>query len=270
MALDLGKLVKAVRGADLIVTPQYNRYLIRHPETFPVRQDIAQQLIELMAVPPRDRSRSFSCSSAGKCKRMQVFDYLGILAGKDVSIEPQLARIFANGTWSHMRTQAALLQAGIVHTIEYTLFWRRRRCRGSIDAVGQVPDDHSKVHWRGKEYLVEFKTANSYGYRATVDEGPMRYVKQAARYALLSGIELMVILVENKDNQELHEWVIEPSASDLAEQEAELDALNLAVDTKTLPKMLPECAKQTGQTFRQCPYGGKMGACVKAGAWPTV
>lgn len=270
MALDLGKLVRSVRGADLIVSPQYNRYLLRNPECFPVRPDIAQRIYDLITTPPRNRSRSFSSSSAGTCHRRQVFDFLGVTTGKDVAVEPQLARIFANGTWSHMRTQVALLQAGILDNIEVSLTWPKKRARGSVDGVGTVPGDHPKLQWRDKEFLLEFKTANPFGYRNTVNEGPGKYRKQAARYALMGGYELIVIIVEDKANQELTEWVLEPTASELSEQRQELDDLNAAVDTKTLPPMLPECAKQTGEVFRKCPYGGKGGTCVRAGAWPTL
>lgn len=267
MALDLGRLIKSVRGADLIVKPQYEIYLLRNPETFPVREDIAEKLKQLMTTPPRDRSASFSSSSAGACVRRQVFDYVGVSAGKDVAIEPQLARIFANGTWSHMRTQAALWEADIIHTIEMTLHWRRLRARGSIDGVGTVPETHSKMHWRGKEYPLEFKTANSHGFRAKVDAGPWAYRPQTARYCLMGGFDLASIVMENKDNQELHEWVIEPTDEELLEQQRELEVLNESVDRKVLPKMLPECTKQSGETFRRCPYGGKNGTCVRSGAW---
>lgn len=270
MALDLGRLVKAVRGADLIVKPQYERYLMRNPETFPVPEEIAKIIYGLMVTPPRNRSRSFSSSAAGHCHRKQVFDFLGVTVGKDVAIEPQLARIFANGTWSHMRTQVALLAAGIIDSIEVSLTWPNKRARGSVDGVGTVPSDHSKLQWRGKEFLIEFKTSNSFGFRSAIDAGPDRYRQQAARYALMGGYELIVILMENKDNQELHEWVIEPTQEELEEQRQELTDLNWSVDNKTMPMVLPECAKGTGERFRKCPYGGKNSACLRTGQWPSV
>lgn len=269
MALDLGKLLKAVRQSDLIITPAYNRYLLSNPECFPLRKDIAKKVLELMTTPPRDRSRSFSCSAAGQCVRKQTFDYLGVSDGKDVVIESQLARIFGNGTYNHLRTQAALWQAGIIYEIERTLRWPRMRSRGSVDGVGAVALNHPKTHWRGKDFGLEFKTANSNVFRKLKEDGPDKYAPQVNRYFLLSGWELFVILVENKDNQELLEWVLEPDPSALSEQEEELRILNEAVDTKTLPPLLLECQKMTGETFRQCPYGGKTGACVRSGAWPV-
>ncbi len=270
MGVNLGNFLRAVKQADLIVSPTLNRWLLSNPETLPVRDDIAKRVLQLIKTPPRDRTRSFSCSAAGQCHRKQVFDYLGTKTGKDVLVEPQLARIFANGTWNHLRTQVALLASGIATDIEIVLNWRKMRCKGSVDAVGVVPDTHPKTNWRNKEFGIEFKTANSNVFRMLRDAGPYKYRQQVARYLLLSGWELFVILVENKDNQELLEWVIEPEPSELSAQEAELRALNKAVDTKMMPPMLPECARMTGKAFRDCPYGGRTGACVQTRSWPDL
>jgi hypothetical protein len=269
--IDLGNLVRAVQSADLIVKPRYERWLRQNPETFPLDPEIADIMWQLMTTPPRDRSRSFSCSAAGQCQRKQVFDFLGITAGKDTIIEPNLARIFANGTWSHMRTQATLLRAGILDSIEVTLRSPRLLQRGSVDGVGHVWEQHAKTHWRGRKYMLEFKTANSYAFRNSVNEGPSKYEQQTARYAFLGGFDLVVILMENKDNQELHEWVLEPTDELLDAQAKEVATLKRSVEREQLPKMLPECAMRKGPLYRrECPYGAETGACVRAGAWPTL
>jgi hypothetical protein len=271
MALDLGKLMKAVAVSDLIVKPQYERWLLRNPEQFPIPKEIVDQLVVLMTTPPRDRTRSFSSSSAGQCLRKQLLDYLGTVAGKDTVIEPQLARIFQNGTWGHMRTQVNLLMAGIIEEIEVPMRWPKKRTKGSIDGRGVVPDNHPKTHWRGLEFGLEFKTAMSFAYKLNIEEGPGKYLDQVSRYLLVSGLDLFVILMENKDNQELHEWVIEPDPKAINDQKVELNILNKHVDDKTLPDRLPDCQMKKGPVFNGCPYGGKNGACHRLGlTWPTV
>src|SRR4051812_12351114 len=116
--LDLKHLVKSIQRADQIITPRYERWLLRD-QALPIPAHIADRLYELMTKPPRKRSGSFSASSAGACKRAQIYAFLGVPQHQQYG--HQLMAIFNNGTWAHMRLQAAHLMAEIIQDIELPL-----------------------------------------------------------------------------------------------------------------------------------------------------
>lgn len=265
--LKLGSLIRAVKSRDLVVTPRLNVWLLGHPEltlsdaTLKRLHDAIEGIRN-----PRDRSDSFGSSSAGSCLRAQVFEYLGTDQG---GIDPKLQQIYNDGKFRHLRWQATLLEAGILDDIEVPLAWPDRRSVGTMDGVGTVPTDHPREEWRHLEFGFELKGANTFTYKTIVAEGPLRYLSQVHRYFLSGGYDLFAIVVEDKNSQDWTEWVIEPDPELLVEQRAELDVLNRAVDTETLPSMLVTCRKQVGEVFRNCSFGGRHGPCVAATRWPV-
>jgi hypothetical protein len=156
--------------------------------------------------------------------------------------------------------------------MEFPLVWDAKRSRGTVDGVGIVPIDHARASWQGKEFGLELKGVNPYHYRAAVDSNQpiASHLLQVDRYFLSGGMDLFVIIYENKGTQEWHEWVIEPDPARLDAQRLELAELNIAIDTKTLHPMLTGCKAASGKTWEECPYGGRNGPCARAGAWPTI
>lgn len=267
MPLNLGQLVRAVRQADLIVTPRLTVYLMRKND-HTVSEEVAKKLFDQMVKPGRNRDGSFSSSAAGTCLRRQELAFLGLTP--DRTIDPNLMMRFSNGAWAHMRIQALLLDAGILSEIEVPLSWPSMRSMGTIDGLGYVPDDHPREMWRGKEWGFEFKTMNSNVFRKTRQEGPKpEHLRQIHRYFLSGGFDLFCLICECKDTQNWFEWVIEPDPVLIQEQQQELRELNDAIDREQLHKVLPQCAKQTGPLWRDCPFGGTTGQCLAAGTWPV-
>lgn len=270
MAIRVGDYIKLADNNDRIVLPQLNRYLIARGDMFPLKETTVDFITRQIATQPRVRSGSFSASSAGRCYRAQELAFLGAPSG-DV-IDPQLQLIFDDGTWRHMRWQATLLDAGILHTAEFGLPWANMRSMGSMDGLGLVPKDHIKPHWRGKEFGFELKGTNQWTFKKSVLDGAKdAHLDQVHRYFLAGGFDLFVILYEDKDTQQTHEWVYEPDKARLKKQRDELDALNGAIDQQKLHPMLPECKRQlkSGE-FGKCAFGGISGACIRAGTWPQL
>lgn len=262
---NMTKVLRAVRQSDLIITPALTRFLLKTPN-FDLDEDIADLIRDLLVKKQRDRSGSFSSSAAGKCGRMQLFQYVGVDPGG--MIDPQLQNIFYDGTWRHLRWQAMLLQAGILTKVETMLDWPAMRSMGSMDGEGVVPDDHPRERWRGLEYGFELKGLNSWGFKA-LNGMKEAHLDQVHRYFLSGGHPLFVIIYENKDNQQWHEWVIEPDPDRLRKQQDELNTLNDAVDHKRLLPMLPECRERKGEDWRNCAYAGRGGICERQGStWP--
>lgn len=250
----------------LIVLPRHLRWLSRHKDEALLpndgREGIGAAILSEMVSTPRERSGSFSASSAGRCERAQVFGYHG---AEGDSPDVGLQSIFNDGKWRHLRWQAMLLQSEILTDIEVPLFWNRKLQRGTMDGQGIVPEDHYVQEWQGQEFGFELKGVNAFQYDGFTKSGPKEeHLDQVAKYFLLSGLGLFSILYENKSTQQAHEWVISRDDPGMAErieaQREEVDSLKRYVDEESLPPQLPECALGKG-AWKTCSYGGKGGVC---------
>lgn len=266
MSINLKKLVRAVQSSDEILTAPVNEYLLVHHDD-PYPDWVVDRIASLLRTVPRVRVGTFSASSAGQCPRAQVLAALG--AAGD-AIDPQLANIFSDGKWRHMRWQAMLLTIGALLEIEYGLRWQPHWAVGTMDGLGVVPDTHPRKEWRGEEFGFELKGVSTFLFANLKDKGPMeKHLDQVHRYFLMSGLRLFVIVYEDKTTQEWKEWVIEADPKRLEAQKKELECLSESASRRQLPPMLPDCAKQKGETFAQCPYGKSGRTCVQARDWPT-
>jgi len=258
------KFQETFRDDDrLIVTPLYDEYLLEHPE-MTVAPDIFERVMRLLLETPRDRSRSFSASSAGFCLRRQELGFLG--APQLPNNSPKGIRIFNNGTMVHLRHQVQLLAAGILDEIEYTV--QRGNTRATLDGLGTA----RRGVYKGMRFIWEDKSAMSFSYAAQDRNGtPHEKIrKQVAMQFYETGYEVASVTVENKDNQEILEFVIERDESEISDAKKELKELQRAIEIQRLHPQLPECVKQnkTGE-FYKCPFGTPDGFCATAGNWPT-
>lgn len=260
------KLRNLMNDPRLIVTPRYKRWLKHHGDEALLPQDgrdgIGGKILEQLLAQPRDRTGSFSASSAGGCERAQVFGYHG---AESEPHDAGLLAIFNDGKWRHIRWQALLLQAGIIDEIEFPLMWKGKQQRGTMDGQGVVPDDHGIEEWRGEMFGFELKGVNAFQYDGFTKSGPKEeHLNQVARYFLLSGLELFSIVYENKSTQACHEWVVsrdDPGMKErIAVQRAEVESLLSYALDGTLPPQLPECAMGKGM-WKKCGYGGNDGVC---------
>lgn len=255
---------KFAQDEDLIVTPRYEKFLLLHPDVL-VDKKTFRKVMREVTKPPRDRSRSFSASSAGYCLRRQELAFVG--AEKNPNLDPRGIRIFNNGTFVHLRWQIGLLSAGIIDDIEYTVTMPKLRARANLDGIGTAVGGR----YDGADFVWEHKGRMSFSYAAQQRAGhpDEKTAKQVSMQMLVSGLELGVVTNENKDTQDISEFVIERKAADIREARKELVELNRAIDAEKLHPMIPECVKQnkTGEFFR-CPFGGIGGACINSGSWP--
>jgi hypothetical protein len=137
------------------------------------------------------------------------------------------------------------------------------RSRGTVDAVGRVPLDHPRDHWRGLEFGVELKGMNEWPFKKMVeaDDQVEKHKGQFGRYFLSGGFDLFIVLYENKNTNTWKEWVFERSDVDLDAVRAELVELNAAVDNHQLHDPLPSCKARMGSHWTACPFNGKGGIC---------
>jgi hypothetical protein len=249
---------------DLIVLPAYERYLTKYPELTENRQAVERVVRELLT-PPRNRSRSFSASSAGYCLRRQELAFLGVK--QNPMNNPRLARIFGNGTMVHLRWQIGLLSARIVDDIEYTVTSNSGLARATLDGIGVAMEGN----YKGARFVWEHKGRMSFSFLSQTRKGEPddKTFSQVKFQFLQTGYDIAAVTNENKDTQEVDEFVIERTDEMVADAKKELRELILAVDKQRLHPMLPECQRQlkSGE-FMKCPFGTTAGACLHTGSWP--
>lgn len=252
---DSGKVMEG----DKIISPYLDEFLVNWDGTLPTH--VANRIRDLLAEPQRDRSGSFSASSAGFCKRRQEFSFLGVKPPG--IIDPKLAMIFLNGRWVHMRWQATLMTAGILDNIEVTVKKPSLRARCTLDGVGTALGGH----FRGTDFGFELKGRNLFTWGSQRMDGPDdKTRKQVDFMFMLTGLEAFVILNESKNDQSKSEWVYVRDEERLREAKLELDELNKAIEIGRLHPMLPECRQGRGE-FKKCPFGGSQGPCLNTGSW---
>jgi len=250
---------------SVIVSAAYDEYLLKNPDVV-ARPEIFEKVMREILNKPRDRSRSFSASSAGYCMRRQELAFLG--QRQKPNLEPRGIRIFNNGTFVHLRWQIGLLSAGIIDDIEFLVTMPKLRARASLDGLGTAVGGR----WGGADFGWEHKGRMSFSWAAQDRAGApdVKTGKQVDMQMLLTGFDVWSVTNENKDTQEVSEFVIQRDESRIKDARNELVELNAAIDKQRLHPMLPECVKQnkTGEFFK-CPFGGVGGACINSGSWPN-
>lgn len=266
--MSLANTVRAGVRKDTIVKKRYERWLLEHGDD-PIPDWVAQRIAQQMSKPPRVRQGTFSASSAGSCLRAQELSFLGYQPTILQTPTPQLMNVFNDGKWRHLRHQANLLASGIITDMEYPLDWPRRRAFGTMDGFGFVPDNHPIERWRDEPFGLELKGVNPFQYpRQSRQEDPIeKYLRQIARYVLMRGMKLFVVLNENKGTNELREWVIEVDQKMVDESDEELRLLNKAVDQRRLHPLLASCKLRMGKTWEDCQFSGRQGTCEKTKRW---
>lgn len=248
-----------LKDPDSIVIPAIGKWAMSNPEMQWSDKTWARVLEELRR-PPAIRSGRFSPSSAGRCHRRQVFAYLG--AGGSTYINPNLARIFQNGTWLHRAYQGNGLEAGVFKDIEVLVDYPKFYQAGRVDAIGLVPEDHPRVEWRGLSFGCEIKGYNSFYYGR--HESPRDNMPQVARYEILADFDLWSVVWDNKNTQVPKEWVFTREELEVYrdKNEEEMRSLQQSVNKKILPPLLPGAKEGINAECKDCPYSGRAGVCM--------
>jgi hypothetical protein len=266
--MSLRETLRVMNAPNTIITSDYRRWLRKHHDD-PYPDWVVELIRAELAKGGRDRSGSFSGSSAGSCMRAQEFEFLGVSPPMERQADTDLISIYDDGRWRHLRWQANLLTSRILSRIEFPLDWPAKRSKGSMDGLGVVKADHANVAWRGLNFGFELKGMNGFQYPRAVKE-PLptpKHMQQIGRYFLSSGVDLFVCIYECKLTQKFHEWVITPDMVDMVEQQQEIDELNAAVDRQQIHPQLKTCAARQGPYWAACGYAGKGGVCETWRDW---
>lgn len=233
--MKLGSVIKITKGQNWLI-PRYEEFLYSQRNS---RSEAARAAEIIDGRTTRDRSLSWSASSAGRCQREQV---LSRMRAPKEPYSVSTMEIFEMGDYVHLKHQVAGLEAGYLTEVEVPVSLPELGVRGTMD--GKCEDGGG----------AEFKSINSYGFGGVSSFGPKEeHLEQVTSYMLASGLKFFRILYENKDNQELKEFRVDLDEDRAEKVLAGWRTMNAHLESGTLPPVLQECMNLEGR-YRQCPY----------------
>jgi len=194
----------------------------------------------------------FYPSSIGFCSRrivMQALDY------ERPELPAKVLRIMENGTYMHERFEAWFEGMGILIAPEVPIKDKDLRISGRTDALIRVPGKDGT----GKIVLVELKSANDKQFNRMMsqDKPKDEHLKQIQLYMHLTGIEDGLILVENKNNQDLWEYWCKYDPIMASELIEKIKMVNSHIDAEILPN------REFDKTSFECRYCDFRNECWK-------
>jgi hypothetical protein len=209
----------------------------------------AERIMELVPCDIDNRGEVIKNSGKGRfrpssihneCDRFLALSYFG---AEQVPFDRRSYSYMSNGTWGHLRWQAAGLSQGFLTDVEYFISSKDFPIWGSMDGR------------KGSEYGFELKTTGSWPYRRVLEQGPsMSHLIQVNAYMLLSGLKKFSIVYENRDSMDFHEFVVEKDDVIVASLKDRLSGILKRVEKKELPGMHHECVDMSGPRFNECQF----------------
>ena len=163
---------------------------------------------------------AFYVTDAGKCPRAVWFGFKKF-PKKDK--DARVMRVFENGDYTHMRIMSSLLSIGAVKAIELAL--ENELVRGRCDGIVVINNE---------PHVLELKSINSFAFKRL--EGPKpEHIKQLMLYLHYFHINNGIFLYENKDTQELKEFMIKYDAKMAESLIQDFQALKHMIEKDILP-----------------------------------
>ena len=238
--------------AGLLVSPKHEAYLERGGDVL-LSPQVAQFVIDQLTGPQRDRRLTWSASGLGSCERQRVFSWLQAPGKQRFTSDTN--NYFIHGTWTHLKWQTMGFDAGWLGQAEVSCSIPEMELTGTVDGILTTGEG-----W-------ELKSINERGFRMVASEGPIeKHLLQIHAYMIATGIRTWSLIYEDKGTQQWREYVIAYDQAMGQEVIDELGRLNGALETKTLPAVLPACSRREGTTYKQCAFRD---ICLETTKWPA-
>lgn len=242
--MSLARRIKTIKKAETLkVTPRIEKFLATNPEGV-VWDDAGFALFREIVERSQgndvaSRANRFGASSRGQCLRRQTFAFLGMPQLRLMT--PELANLFNDGKWRHLRWQMMLVQSGAATHAEWPAVMPRYRVKVSIDALNT-----------DEQFLFELKGDRQMS-RLLGEGVPEVHNLQMHTMMLATGWDDFVYVMEDKSTQEWREFIIRKDDGIMARVRQELEVLNEHVERRVLPDILPACAAKEGP-YKSCPF----------------
>jgi hypothetical protein len=155
----------------------------------------------LRSIPLMDASHSdqwIHPSMLNQCARRIQLQLIKADYAQDV-VDPQLKRVFENGTQYHRRMQKLLKKAGLVkeEDLEFRVESDEYHLHGNMDG---------KIFLQDEWWILELKSIKTEKFKQLRKTGvDQNYIVQIHAYMLMSEIPRAIFLYEDKNTQELYE-----------------------------------------------------------------
>ena len=239
------KIKEMIRGADKPITPRHEKWLASNPNPVYSKKalEFAQTVLSGQVGSNRDRDTRFRSSGQGQCERKQLFAAKKFPGNN--SIDSDLANIFANGNFLHLKWQMAGLTEGWLATAEFPVDSKTHSFGGTLDGI--VFDGS----------LFEFKSINTRGFANVCEYGPKKdHIRQAHGYMWLANLSAVSFVYEDKGaaSDAWREFRVERDEKIVAEVVESIERMETHLKEDTMPEPLKDCLDRTGYVYRHCPF----------------
>ena len=153
-----------------------------------------------------------------------------------------MQRIFHQGEHVHLRLMSILYSLGLVTASEVKIP-ETELFRGRADGILKLD---------GENYVIELKSISSYGFEKTTEPKP-EHMKQIQIYMHYFNIPKGIILMENKGNQEIKEFIVEKDSSLIQKIHTDFAKLKEMVSQGQIPP-IPDISQWEYNICDYCNY----------------
>jgi CRISPR-associated protein Cas4 len=165
---------------------------------------------------------AFYATDSGRCPRAIYFSMKNYPKKES---DARVMRIFEHGDHTHMRIMAVLFSLGLVTAAEISIP-ENEVVRGRADAI---------ISFKGEPYVVEIKSVNSVKFKK--NEPDFDHIRQLQLYLYFFNIKKGILIYENKDNQDLKEFVIEYDENIVKKSISFFNSLKENVEKSIIPEI---------------------------------
>lgn len=168
----------------------------------------------------RDKN-NFYITDAGKCPRQIYFKFKKYPRQEP---EPRILRIFDHGDYTHMRIMSTLFGLGIVRAVEIKIP-PQEIISGRSDAIISID---------GKPYVVEIKSISQYKFQklAAPEQDHMKQIQLYLHYFKITD---GIVIYEDKNTQELKEFLVKYDSRLVQDVLEEFEALKEQIKKDAIP-----------------------------------
>jgi len=170
---------------------------------------------------PKDRT-NFYISETDKCPIAILYSFKKIPKPK---IDPVVYRMFGDGDDTHNRLIKEFIKLRILVAAEIDIP-ANDLFSGRADAIVNIDNEL---------YVVEIKAVNNAKYQKLTEPSPEQ-IKQLQFYLYFFNIDKGIILIENKDNQQLKEFVLKKDDKLISQILEDFERLKIQIENNELPE----------------------------------
>lgn len=256
--MSLTGAIKRIKKAEqLLVTPHIIEFLRTNPEGVVWDEDGYRLFREITqrALGNEDRSGRFGASAAGKCKRAQMFTFIGMPEGKVIDVD--LQNLYNDGKWRHIRWQMMGVQSGALTHAEWPVVYKPLRIKTSVDGLNTYQN-------------FGFELKGDRNWSRVMHDVPEDHDLQIHTMMLAMGWDTFSYLVEDKSSQQFKEHIVRRDEGKIRIVRRNLEELNEHVENRRLPGVLPACAAKEGP-YRTCGFAKQcLARAAQGDYWPTT